>query len=462
VRAILLARLLLPEHFGTVALALIFLKFFAQLRGFGLDNALIQRKAVDDEVLATYFTLRQGTVILGLGVFLLLVPVIGRFYPTYPLLAPLLYVYIFINFLQSFNAIQLTVLNKQMAFKFIAIADVISSIAMTIVAPTLAYLGFGVWSLVAELGTSHLVRIIITWVLYRPWRPRLGWNKQVARELWQFGLKLWMGTNIAFLLDNFDDFWTATILGKVPMGYYDRAYEFANYPRRVIANPIAPVFFATFANLQDDRVRLSRAFFRAISFMIRTGFWFSLLFVLLAPEGIELFLKAKWVPMTSTFQLMIIYVLFDPLIGVLNGLLIAVGQPSLILRTRLLQLIVFIPSVILLATINGIEGVAIAADIMIIVGTIFLFRHVGQFVDYSRFILWGWPMVALLITSGLVLLLSPIWAGMALLISLLGKAAVISGVYWSVLILMERDELQRGWQMIWGLLRPRMRRRMGS
>jgi O-antigen/teichoic acid export membrane protein len=196
--------------------------------------------------------------------------------------------------------------------------------------------------------------------------------------------------------------------------------------------------------------------------MIRTGFWFSLLFVLLAPEGIELFLKAKWVPMTSTFQLMIIYVLFDPLIGVLNGLLIAVGQPSLILRTRLLQLIVFIPSVILLATINGIEGVAIAADIMIIVGTIFLFRHVGQFVDYSRFILWGWPMVALLITSGLVLLLSPIWAGMALLISLLGKAAVISGVYWSVLILMERDELQRGWQMIWGLLRPRMRRRMGS
>jgi O-antigen/teichoic acid export membrane protein len=306
-----------------------------------------------------------------------------------------------------------------------------------------------------------LVRVIATWILYRPWRPRLGWNRRIASELWQFGVKLWMGGNISFLLDNFDDFWTATILGKTPFGYYDRAYEFATYPRRVIANPIAPVFFASFAQLQDDRVRLSRAFFRAMSLMVRTGFWFSLLFIVVAPEGIELFLEAKWLPMVTTFQLMILYTLFDPLLSTLNSLLVAVGQPGLILRTRLFQLIIFVPAVILLAAVNGIEGVAIATDIMIVVGTIYLFRHVGRFVDYSRFTLWGWPAVALLITAGATLLLTPVWSTLSLWAALLAKTAVVSGIYWLILVLMERDELLRGWQMVWGLMGPRLRGRLG-
>jgi PST family polysaccharide transporter len=303
--------------------------------------------------------------------------------------------------------------------------------------------------------------VVATWVLYRPWRPRLGWNGQIARELWQFGLKVWLGSNIAFLLDHFDDFWTGTSLGRISLGYYDRAYVFANYPRRVIANPVAPVFFATFARLQDDRVRLSRAFFRVLSLMVRTSFWFSLLFILTAPEGIELFLEAKWLPMVTTFQLMIVYTLFDPLLTILTGLLIAVGEPGYILRTRVIQFIIFIPSVILLAALNGIEGVAIAADMMIAVGTIFLFRHAGRFVDYSRRILWGWPAVALLVTAGLTLLLTPLWQSLSLWLSLLGKGLLISTVYWAILLLMERDELWRGWQMVWGLVGPSLRGRLG-
>ena len=462
IRAILLARLLLPEHYGVVALALVFLNFSAQLRSFGLDNALIQRKDSNEELLATYFTLRQVTVIVSLGVLALLVPVIGRFYSTFALLVPVLYAFIVIDFFKSFNTIQVTILNKQMAFKLIAIVDVASSVAMTIVAPTLAYLGFGLWSLVAERATSHIVRIVATWILYRPWRPRFGWNGQIARELWQFGLKLWTAGNINFLLGSFDDFWTATILGKIPAGLYDRAYEFSNYPRRVIANPLTPVFFATFAQLQNDRVRLSRAFFRAISLMVRTGFWFSLLFISIAPEGIELFLESKWLPMVTTFQLMIIYTLFDPLMSTLNSLLISVGQPGLILRTKMFQFIIFVPSVILLATLNGIEGVAVAADIMIMVGIIYLFRHVGKFVDYSRTILWVWPMIALLLSAGTVLLLTTVWQSLPLWISLVGKSIVITAIYWSTLLLMERDELYRGWRMVWGLIGPRLRERMGK
>jgi O-antigen/teichoic acid export membrane protein len=461
IRSILLARFLLPEHFGVVALALVFLNFSAQIRSFGLDNALIQRQDTNEELFATYFTLRQATVILPLGALALLVPVIGRFYLNYALLVPILYAFIVIDLFKSFNTIQVTILNKQMAFKLIAIVDIVSSVTMTIIAPVLAYMGFGVWSLVAERATSHIIRIVATWILYRPWRPQFGWNSQIARELWQFGMKLWMAGNINFLLDSFDDFWIATFLGKIPAGYYDRAYEFSNYPRRVISNPLTSVFFATFARLQNDRVRLSRAFFRSLSLMVRTGFWFSLLFISIAPEGIELFLEAKWLPMVTTFQLMILYTLLDPLIATLKSLLIAVGQAGLILRTKVFQFIIFVPSVILLAKLYGIEGVAIAADMMIVVGTFFLFRHVGKFVDYSRHTLWGWPVIALLLSAGTQLLLTAVWQSLPLWGSLLGKGIIISTIYWGVLLLMEREELNHGWQMVWGLVSPRLRERMG-
>jgi hypothetical protein len=139
-----------------------------------------------------------------------------------------------------------------------------------------------------------------------------------------------------------------------------------------------------------------------------------------------------------------------------------VGQAGLILRTKIFQFIIFVPCVILLAELNGIEGVAIAADIMIAVGVFFMFRHVGRFVDYSRTTLWRWPVVALLLAAGTVLLLTPVWQSLPLWGSLLGKGILISTIYWGVLLLMERDELRRGWQMVWGLVSPRLRERMGK
>jgi O-antigen/teichoic acid export membrane protein len=196
--------------------------------------------------------------------------------------------------------------------------------------------------------------------------------------------------------------------------------------------------------------------------MVRIGFWFSLVFISIAPEGIELFLEAKWLPMVTTFQLMILYTLFDPIMATLNRLLIAVGQASLILRTKVFQFIIFVPSVILLAELKGIEGIAIAADIMIMVGTFFLSRHVRKFVDYSSYTLWGWPTVALLLSAGTELLLTTVWQSLPLWGSLVGKGIIISTIYWGTLLLMEREELQRGWQMVWGLVSPRLRERMGK
>jgi PST family polysaccharide transporter len=265
---------------------------------------------------------------------------------------------------------------------------------------------------------------------------------------------MWFSGNLGFLLDRFDDWWVGTYLGSSPLGFYSRAYEFAGYPRRVIANPLLSVFFPTFARLQDDRQRLSRAFFRMTSFMVRVGVLFTLVFIFTAPEFIVIFLGDKWMPMLVTFQLMIVYTLLDPLSMAAENLLAATGYPGIIARTRFVQVVAFIPAVALMGLSMGIEGVALAADLMILIGAFLLFHYTKNVVDYSDRALWFWPAVGLVAVAAILLALGSFWNSLPLWGALLGKATAATTLYILLLWSVERRQLLLGWRMIWSLVRP--------
>lgn len=453
IRAVVMARLLLPEHFGVTTLALFYLNLASQLRAIGVDNALIHRKDPDDDVLATYFTMRMGQVVVSVVVLLALIPLLGRLHSDLPLLPTVLLAYVGIGVIKGFNSVQTTILSKRMAFRQLAITDVVSSITMTLVGPGLAWMGFGVWSIVAELGSGIVSRAAVVWLVYRAWRPRLGWDSQLVRWFWNYGSKIWVSTNVTFLLDRFDDWWIGTYLGSNPLGFYSRAYEFARYPRKAIANPVLSVFYPAFAHLQDDRPRLSRAFFRPTSLMVRAGALLSLILILIAPEFVHLLLGERWLPMVFTFQLMIVYTLLDPLVVAASNLLAATGYPGKIARTRVVQALVFIPTVVILGPRLSIEGVAIAADLMVFVGALLLFRHTRQVVDYSHKTLWLWPLIGILLTGTLTVIITPLFQDYSQWIVLVAKVVVITITYLSLLWLTERQQLLSGWRMIWGLIR---------
>lgn len=464
VRITLMLRLLLPAHFGVTTLALFYLNLVSQLRSFGLDNAFIHRRReeTDDAVHATFVTLQMSLVLGGIVALLALIPLLQRIYPQMPLLGGVLLAFTGMSFFKGFNTVQMAVLRKRMAFRAISLVDVASSVVMTVVGPLLAWQGFGVWSIVAEMFSGVFVRTLLIWLFYRQWRPRLGWDKEIARWFWRYGRSVWSAGNLTFIVDRFDDFWIGSTLGSTPLGFYSRAYEYARYPRKVIANPILSVFFPAFATLQDDPVRLARAFFRAASLMVRTGILFSLLLILAAPEFIELLLTARWLPMLLTFQLMIVYTLCDPLSVSARNLLMAVGQPQVVMRIQLVQTVVFIPAVMLFSRLGGIAGVALAADIMILIGAVLLFRYTHRVIDYSARALWLWPLVGLVATAVPILALTPVWRLLPLWGALIVKSALITILYVSFLWLTERQQLRLGWRMIWGLLAPLLRRKKAS
>jgi len=251
--------------------------------------------------------------------------------------------------------------------------------------------------------------------IWRPvWVPRLAWSAPVVRYLLSFGSRAFVADVLMRALDRVDDLWTGLALGETALGFYSRAYTFAIYPRYILAMPINAVAGGTYAELKEDRVRLSKAFFRTNAFLVRTGFLLGGLLALVAPEFIRLALGDKWLPMLTAFRLMLVYTLFDPIKITVADVLTASGAPGKVVRARAIQLVVLVAGLVGLGPRLGIAGVAIAVDAMLVVGIALLLWQARAYVDYSPVRLFGVPALALSIglaaSIGLSSLLNPNWS----------------------------------------------------
>jgi PST family polysaccharide transporter/lipopolysaccharide exporter len=251
-----------------------------------------------------------------------------------------------------------------------------------------------------------------------------------------------------FLLDRFDDFWSGTALGSTALGFYSKAYEFARYPRRVIANPVASVFFSTFAKLRGDRERLSKAFFRVCSLVIRIGFLFGGVFALIAPEFIRLFLGDQWLPMAFTFQLMLLYTLLDPLLMLASKLTTAMGEPQALTKVRFVQLLFFLPAVVGLAHFFGIDGIAVAADLMLLLGLVIILPRVRQYVDFSVSRMMGFPLLGITLALPITLLVRRQLQVQKAVWSLISKVSFATFIYGGVLLIFEQEQLLNAIKLI--------------
>jgi O-antigen/teichoic acid export membrane protein len=274
------------------------------------------------------------------------------------------------------------------------------------------------------------------------WKPRLTWMQPVVRYFLDFGSKNFTSVLLSQVLDQFDDVWAGLFLGKTALGFYSRAYAFATYPRVMLADPIRLVAGGTYAELKHDRRRLSEAFRRTNLFMVRSGFLLAGLITLIAPEFIRIVLGEKWLPMLDAFRLMLVFTLFDPMLNTVANLFISVGQPMLVVRIRGVQLGVMLIGLFVLGPVFGIMGVALAVDLMLVLGIALLLGKAHAYVDYSLREMFAAPMFALIV--GL-----PLALGASMLPGLpasdwytgAAKLAVFSVVYSGILVLSEYDRL---------------------
>lgn len=459
-RSIFLARLLLPEDFGVITFALFFTSLIGSLTNFGFRQAFIHSDPEDEQRAANAMFLVDITIAVAqLFLVFLLQPVFTRLYPQYQLLPKILLIFFAAYIIGAATGTPLAILERHLAYRRIALLNIIISITITIATVVMAFAGMGVWALVAEVILSRVVMFVGLFFIRPPWRfqGQVEWN--FIRRFTRFGLSISITHILGFLIDQFDDFWTGASLGKAPLGYYSKAYEYARYPRRVLSDPIVSVVFPTFSRLKHDRQELSQAFARSFGVLIRLGFLVSITMYLTAAELVQVAIGPKWLPMVNTYRLMIVYTLIDPLISIAAMLFIAVGKPGVTTTIRLLQMLVFVPGVILLGNRFGIDGVAIAADIMVVLGFIFVIIQSTRYVDFSMKQLFLAPVVAFLVAglsvSGIAATVlthsSPLW-------SLIIKGGVSALVYGLISFGLERPLYQKYYAFLKPMLDARLAR----
>ncbi|MCB0021089.1 MAG: polysaccharide biosynthesis C-terminal domain-containing protein, partial [Anaerolineales bacterium] len=170
---------------------------------------------------------------------------------------------------------------------------------------------------------------------------------------------------------------------------------------------------------------------------------------MIVPDFTVLVLGDKWLPMVTVFRLLIVYSLLDPLFVISTHLTTALGEPEVLTRIKLMQLVVFVPAVMLFGRLWQIEGVALAADLMLVVGMGAVFRAVRRSLPVATGrILWP-PLLAAVI-AGLVttVVFQQFMSGSVLWLQMGLKGIVSVVIFGLILFLLERHEMIRNFTLL--------------
>jgi O-antigen/teichoic acid export membrane protein len=331
----LLARLLAPEVFGLVALAGVFLAFTQVFLDQGFADAIVQREHLDPEHLDTAFWTNLG---IGLLLTLLGIAVAGLVADLFnqPQLTPIIRWLSLSFLLRALSAVQEAIFRRNLAFKPLAVRTLIAGAVGGLVGVTMAFMGFGVWSLVGQQLVDSLVQVIVLW-LASDWRPRINFSAKHFKDLFSFGINV-VGINILnFLNTRSDDLLIGYFLGPVALGYYSIAYRLLQIVTQLLIGVINGLAMPVFSRLQGEPEQLRKAFYSAIQLSSLVAFPAFLGLSVLAPELLVVLFGKQWAPSIPVMQIL-------SLVGLLyagfyfNGpVIMAVGKPTWNLGLTLLQ-----------------------------------------------------------------------------------------------------------------------------
>ncbi len=248
-----LARLILPSEFGVVSMAYVFIGFLQLFSDFGFGPALIQRRDVDDVLIGSclWMNIIIGAMLVFLTVFL--APLAADFYHQ-PEVRPVL-VAISLSFpLASVSTVQQALLEKEMNFKFVALADIGSAIVSTFGSIVLALLGFGVWSLV---GRALLSAIVKSGVLLTKTRVNqlIRFSPRRLKPVLSFSLNMTGFNVVNYFARNADNLLIGKFLGAQDLGYYNIAYQLMLYPLIYVTGLVGRVLYPVLVKFQDNLQR---------------------------------------------------------------------------------------------------------------------------------------------------------------------------------------------------------------
>jgi PST family polysaccharide transporter len=332
---VVLSRHLSPKEFGLVAYALVFIAFVQVFLEQGFGDAIVQHADLQREHLDTAFWTNLLTGILLTLLSISLASLIASLFRESGL--TIIIRWLSLTFiLAGLSSTQQAILQRQLAFKPLAIRSLIATSAGGVVGIVLALLGFGVWSLVAQNLISGFVGVVILWKVSL-WRPRFHLSKLHFFELFRFGINMVGIKVLTFLNRNSDNFLIGYFLGPTILGFYTIAYKLLIVITDLLTGVSTSVAFPTFSRLQNDPERMRRAFYKATHYTSLISFPVFIGVAVLAPELVVALFGPQWLPSILVLRVLSFIGILQSVFFFNYSVVIAAGKPSWRLRITLMN-----------------------------------------------------------------------------------------------------------------------------
>ncbi|ANU27617.1 lipopolysaccharide biosynthesis protein [Planococcus versutus] len=368
---IILARLLTPADFGLIGMILVFVALSNSLVDSGFTQALIRDQKANQTDYSTVFYFNLVVSIFIYGILFFSAPLISNFFDQSQLksIIRVLTLGVIIN---AFSIIPRAMFTKEVNFKVQAKVNVAASVLSGIVAVAMAFVGFGVWSLVVRMLALNLVQALLL-VFTRRWMPSLAFSMASFKRLFGFGWKLLVSGLIDTTYNNI----YYLIIGKQysagALGYYTNASKFSDVATQSLTATIQRVTYPVLSGIQDQEERLKRSFKKVIKL---SGFLIFPLMVGLAAVAeplVFLIFGEKWMTMVPYFQLLCIASMLYPIHALNLNILQVKGRSDLFLYLEIIKTI--IPTILIVVVIWMDWGITL------LVATIVLDSHLSLFIN---------------------------------------------------------------------------------
>ncbi len=354
---VILARLLLPEHFGLISMVTAITAVGERFKDLGLMSATIQSPTLNHKQSSTLFWVNAA---IGAAIMLVISALaypIARFYRD----SRLAYITLAIasTFLWSGAANQHhALLRRSMRYRAIAVIQLTASAGSIAVAIVMAVQGSGYWALVAREVTRSAFLSIGAWLCF-PWIPGVPSKGTGVRHMLRFGVDITAVNVLHLLTQSLDQILIGKVFGAHPLGLYRQGYQLALAPLNQISYPIRVVAESALSRLQDDAPRYRNYYRNILKATSLATVPVGLFMAVYAEEIVAVALGRDWLAAAPVFRILGLASCLRPAAETAGAVMVSRGLSRRFFRLGLLSATAF--TILVLAGLPfGLEGVASA------------------------------------------------------------------------------------------------------
>lgn len=336
--SIVLARILSPSDYGTIALITVFINILNVFVDSGLGSALIQKKDADNIDFSTVFYTNVVFCVVLYAVMFFASPLIAKFYNR-PELTSLVRVLSITILISGVKNIQQSYVSRTLQFRKFFFATLVGTIIAAVLGIWMAYHGAGVWALVTQQLTNLTIDTIILWITVK-WRPDFVFSFQRLKGLFSYGWKLLVSALLDTVYNNLRNLIIGKKYSSEDLAFYTKGELFPKTIVSNINNAIDSVLLPAMSAEQDDKIRVKQMTRRAIK---TSTFCIAPLMMGLAACAeniVKLLLTDKWLFCVPFLRIFCITYMFFPIHTANLNAIKAVGRSDLFLKLEIIKKIV--------------------------------------------------------------------------------------------------------------------------